>query len=121
MDVGSIGGTDADSEEVNVYVCGASLIAPQVVLTAGHCVEEGIEVDSLLGGQVLLITMALITMLTVRCGEWDTQTEDEKYPFQERKVNSIVVGRQRQKMLIISLLTFDHLAETPGPGHRQPP
>ena len=55
MDVGSIGGTDADSEEVNVYVCGASLIAPQVVLTAGHCVEEGIEVDSLLGGQVLLI------------------------------------------------------------------
>ena len=54
--MGSIGGTDADSEEVNVYVCGASLIAPQVVLTAGHCVEEGIEVDSLLGGQVLLIT-----------------------------------------------------------------
>ena len=54
MDLGSVG--DADSEEVNVYVCGASLIAPQVVLTAGHCVEEGIEVDSLLGGQVLLIT-----------------------------------------------------------------
>ena len=54
MDLGSVG--DTDSEEVNVYVCGASLIAPQVVLTAGHCVEEGIEVDSLLGGQVLLIT-----------------------------------------------------------------
>ena len=97
MDVGSIGGTDADSEEVNVYVCGASLIAPQVVLTAGHCVEEGIEVDSLLGGQVLLITMALLTILTVRCGEWDTQTEDEKYPFQERKVNTIVVGRQSEE------------------------
>ena len=91
MDLGSVG--DTDSEEVNVYVCGASLIAPQVVLTAGHCVEEGIEVDSLLGGQVLLITLALLTILTVRCGEWDTQTEDEKYPFQERKVNRIMVGR----------------------------
>ena len=98
VDLGSVG--DTDSEEVNVYVCGASLIAPQVVLTAGHCVEEGIEVDSLLGGQVLLITIALLTTLTVRCGEWDTQTEDEKYPFQERKVNRIVVGRQRKSFAV---------------------
>jgi len=61
-------------EYVQVYLCGASLIAPQVVLTSGHCVND---------------TENLQDILTVRCGEWDTQTEDEKYPFQELKVNRI--------------------------------
>ena len=41
-----------------------------------------------------------VSLLTVRCGEWDTQTEDEKYPFQERKVNRIVVGRQRKSFAV---------------------
>jgi len=63
-----------ENDKVQVYLCGASLIAPQVVLTSGHCVND---------------TDTLQDILFVRCGEWDTQTEDEKYPFQELKVNRI--------------------------------
>lgn len=63
-----------ENDKVQVYLCGASLIAPQVVLTSGHCVND---------------TDTLQDILSVRCGEWDTQTEDEKYPFQELKVNRI--------------------------------
>ena len=63
-------------EYVQVYLCGASLIAPQVVLTSGHCVND---------------TEDLNDRLVIRCGEWDTQTEDEEFPHQERKVFRIVV------------------------------
>ena len=77
-------------EYVQVYLCGASLIAPQVVLTSGHCVND---------------TENLQDILTVRCGEWDTQTEDEKYPFQELKVNRIQVCAGRG-MLGNSVICF---------------
>ena len=33
----------------------------------------------------------LMDKLSVRCGEWDTQSEDESLPYQERKVNRIQV------------------------------
>jgi len=56
---------------VQVYLCGASLITPQVVLTSAHCVND---------------TNALRDILSVRCGEWDTQTTNELYPYQEQKV-----------------------------------
>lgn len=61
---------------VDVYLCGASLIAEQVVLTAGHCVND---TDSLNG------------KLVIRCGEWDTQSEEEEFPHQEREVFQILV------------------------------
>jgi len=64
---------ELNNEEVHVYLCGASLLAEQVVLTAGHCVN-GTETEK----------------LVIRCGEWDTQNEDETLPHQERQVSKIV-------------------------------
>lgn len=61
---------------LKVYRCGGSLIAQGVVLTAGHCVRSS--------GQ-------LATDLLVRCGEWDTQTEEELFAYEEADVSEITV------------------------------
>ena len=73
VNTSSIDGDDGDP--VTVYVCGASLIEPGVLLTSANCVSD----DDV-----------LIDTLTVRCGEWDTENEDEPNPFQERNVEKIV-------------------------------
>lgn len=51
-----------------------SLIHPNVVLTAAHCVFNVSERN-----------------LKVRAGEWDTQTTKERLPYQERNVQAIIV------------------------------
>jgi secreted trypsin-like serine protease len=61
---GELGGND-----VNLYACGASLIAPGVVLTAAHCVKDFVEDPS---------------VLKVRCGEWDTQQVIEPRRHEDR-------------------------------------
>eukprot|EP00092_Neocalanus_flemingeri_P046630 GFUD01052514.1.p1 GENE.GFUD01052514.1~~GFUD01052514.1.p1 ORF type:complete len:444 (-),score=109.11 GFUD01052514.1:105-1436(-) len=63
-----------DEQLVKIYQCGASLIADGVVLTAGHCVND---------------TEPLDNNLVVRCGEWDTQSEDEILPFEEQDVDRL--------------------------------
>uniref|UniRef100_A0A240PP32 Phenoloxidase-activating factor 2 n=1 Tax=Anopheles atroparvus TaxID=41427 RepID=A0A240PP32_ANOAO len=65
---------------LNVYECGASLIAPNVVLTAAHCVYNKPK-DQLL----------------IRGGEWDTQTRDELYAHQDRRVAEIITHEEFNK------------------------
>jgi len=71
-----------NGETANLYKCGGSLIAPGVILTAAHCVEDFKPIPQ---------------ELKVRCGEWDTQQQSEPYPHQDRKGYSVKVHPEYQK------------------------
>merc|ERR1712145_6288 len=63
-----------EPKTANLYQCGGSLIAPGTILTAAHCVEKFRQNPS---------------QLKIRCGEWDTQSETEPYPHQDRYVEAL--------------------------------
>ncbi|CAG0899504.1 unnamed protein product [Darwinula stevensoni] len=111
--------TKPDAPEKDLYQCGASLIHPQVVLTAADCVDEFTEFPGKSG-------------LKVRLGEWDTTGANEPYPHQERFVEKIVIHPDYRKGPLyndIALLFMNDPYELqphvdticlPEPGYRRP-
>merc|ERR1712198_231323 len=63
-----------ESQTVNLYQCGGSLIAPGVILTAAHCAEKFRSEPG---------------KLKIRCGEWDTQNQTEPRAHQDRAVQTL--------------------------------
>ncbi|ODN04870.1 Serine proteinase stubble, partial [Orchesella cincta] len=85
--------TTEDNVTINKYIGGGSLLHPQVVLTVAHGV---------LGKPR--------SALRVRLGEWDTQTNDEPFPSQDRGVSKVIIHEQFLKKTLfndIALLILD--------------
>lgn len=77
------------------YHCGGSLINPSVVLTTAHCIY-GIPDNQ----------------LKVRAGEWDTNTTDEPFPHQERRIREVAIHQDFVNRLLYNDIALLHLSES---------
>ncbi|CAB3260985.1 unnamed protein product [Arctia plantaginis] len=68
-----------------VYIGVGVLINPEVVMTAAHIISEYGPFS-----------------LKIRAGEWDTQTELEKYEFQERLVKELYIHNKFNKRFLLN-------------------
>uniref|UniRef100_A0A336LZK5 CSON008593 protein n=1 Tax=Culicoides sonorensis TaxID=179676 RepID=A0A336LZK5_CULSO len=87
---------EALGKKVNVYKCGGSLIAPNVVLTGAHCVFDKDPAQ-----------------LKARLGEWDTQTANELFAHQDFNVIRKVVHENFNSKALynnVALLVLDNSA-----------
>lgn len=66
--------TKVGNNMYSLFKMGGSLIHPSVVLTVAHNL---VETDT--------------TKLAVRAGEWDTQSENEMCPHEEKKVKNVII------------------------------
>ncbi|TMW39419.1 hypothetical protein DOY81_015501, partial [Sarcophaga bullata] len=71
---------DAGGDIIHLYDCGGSLIAPNVVLTASHCVINRKAQE-----------------LIVRGGEWDTQNTNEILNHVDKPVREIITHEKYNK------------------------
>ncbi|XP_077290854.1 phenoloxidase-activating factor 2-like [Arctopsyche grandis] len=64
------------AENSHLFICGGSLIHWKVVVTAAHC--------------VMARNGTALPQLKIRAGDWDIESESERYDYQERNVAKII-------------------------------
>ncbi|XP_050319517.1 phenoloxidase-activating factor 2-like [Bactrocera neohumeralis] len=85
----------ANTGNQKVFKCGGSIIAPNVILTAAHCLSD-----------------KQTAPLMVRAGEWDLETTQEPLMHQDARVSEIIVHESFSRSTIFNDIAL-LILETP--------